>query len=380
MLFTIALILAVIFAFGCKKILKKHAAVFYIAAAVISVVVAIADFKGAPGFVRDYVVGLFSRGAFATALWCVVMWIGALLNGTAAMKALMPIRGELSIFAAILTLGHNIGFGRTYFVRMFTNPASLSKTQLAAGTLSILMLVIMLPLTVLSFPKVRRKLDAKLWKRIQRAAYLFYAMIYAHVMILFVPSARNGRTAYKISVVIYSLVFIGYAAARIMKAIKKRGKSGAKGIVTVSAAVICFAAAMIFVLPTPSKVDTPVSVPAKSDAESGSDETSGGAESALTDDSTAPETSGLADGTYAGTAYGYDGDITVKVTIESGKITAIEASSEEEDQWYFEQAEKSVIAEIIASQSCEVDAVSGATYSSKGIMEAAAGAIAKASD
>ena len=377
MLFTIALILAVIFAFGCKKILKKHATVFYIAAAVISVVVAVVDFKGAPGFVRDYVVGLFSRGAFATALWCVVMWIGALPNGTAAMKALMPIRGVLSIFAAILTLGHNIGFGRTYFVRMFTNPASLSKTQLAAGTLSILMLVIMIPLTVLSFPKVRRKLDAKLWKRIQRAAYLFYAMIYAHVMILFVPSARNGRAAYKISIVVYSLVFIGYAAARIMKALKKRGKSGAKKVATVSAAVICFSAAMIFALPTPSKVDAPVSVPAKSDAESGFDETYGGAGTTLADDSTA-ETSSLADGTYTATAYGYDGDITVTVTVSNGKITAIEASSEEEDQWYFEQAEKTVIAEIIASQSCEVDAVSGATFSSKGIMEAAAGAVAKA--
>ena len=76
MLFTIALILAVIFAFGCKKALKKHAPVFYIVSALISVVVAVIDFNGAPGFVRDYVVGLFSRGAFATALWCVVMWIG----------------------------------------------------------------------------------------------------------------------------------------------------------------------------------------------------------------------------------------------------------------------------------------------------------------
>ena len=135
---------------------------------------------------------------------------------------------------------------------------------------------------------------------------------------------------------------------------------------------------MIFALQTPSKVDTQVSVPAKSDAESGAYKASGDTESALADDSTAAKTSGLADGIYTGTAYGYDGDITVKVTIENGKITAIEASSEEEDQWYFEQAEKSVIAGIIASQSCEVDAVSGATYSSKGIMEAAAGAIAKA--
>ncbi|MCH5194966.1 MAG: hypothetical protein J1F11_13490, partial [Oscillospiraceae bacterium] len=74
------------------------------------------------------------------------MWTGALPNGSAPIKKLMPIRGELSIFAAILTLGHNIGFGQTYFVRLFTDYSRMSSSQIAASVLTIIMLVIMIPL------------------------------------------------------------------------------------------------------------------------------------------------------------------------------------------------------------------------------------------
>lgn len=84
------------------------------------------------------------------------------------------------------------------------------------------------------------------------------------------------------------------------------------------------------------------------------------------------------DGTYSGTAYGYDGDITVTITIENDVITAIDASSAEEDLWYFEQAESPVVSAILDSQSTSVDAVSGATYSSKGIMKAVENALAQA--
>ena len=59
-------------------------------------------------------------------------------------------------------------------------------------------------------------------------------------------------------------------------------------------------------------------------------------------------------------------------------ITAITAQSAEEDPWYFEQAEKPVIEAILAGQATEVDAVSGATYSSKGIMQAVENALEQA--
>ena len=385
MLFLLALLLAVLFSFVCRKALKKHAVPFYIAAAAVSVAVAVWDFHGVPAPMQNYVIGLFSRGAFATGLWCVVMWIGALPNGSAMMKALMPVRGELSIFAAILTLGHNFGFGKTYFVRMFTNPGSMKPTQLTAGILSLVMLVIMIPLTILSIPSVRKKMTAKRWKKIQRTAYLFYALIYLHVMILFLPSAQNGKVLYQVSVIVYSLVFLGYAACRIRKAIIRKKPEKKKRVLCLSiAGVVC---GMIFVLvlllPKGTEENIPVVDTDTESTEISEESYASVNDTAETDEDTktGEETEKVQqykDGTYTATAYGYDGDITVSVIIVEDVITAITAQSAEEDPWYFEQAEKPVIEAILAGQATEVDAVSGATYSSKGIMQAVENALEQA--
>ena len=385
MLFLLALLLAVLFSFVCRKALKKHAVLFYIAAAAVSVAVAVWDFHGVPAPMQNYVIGLFSRGAFATGLWCVVMWIGALPNGSAMMKALMPVRGELSIFAAILTLGHNFGFGKTYFVRMFTNPGSMKPTQLTAGILSLVMLAIMIPLTILSIPSVRKKMTAKRWKKIQRTAYLFYALIYLHVMILFLPSAQNGKVLYQVSVIVYSLVFLGYAACRIRKAIIRKKPEKKKRVLCLSiAGVVC---GMIFVLvlllPKGTEENIPVVDTDTESTEISEESYASVNDTAETDEDTktGEETEKVQrykDGTYTATAYGYDGDITVSVIIVEDVITAITAQSAEEDPWYFEQAEKLVIEAILAGQATEVDAVSGATYSSKGIMQAVENALEQA--
>jgi uncharacterized protein with FMN-binding domain len=81
------------------------------------------------------------------------------------------------------------------------------------------------------------------------------------------------------------------------------------------------------------------------------------------------------DGTYTGTGTGFRGDTTVSVTVSGGAITNIEIVSYNDDRPYFKMASSTVISEIIASQSAQVDAVSGATFSSSGIMEAVANAL-----
>ena len=58
------------------------------------------------------------------------------------MKRLIVIRGELSIMASIMILCHNIFFGKTYFVRLFTSALTMPVTQLLAAIASLLMLVI----------------------------------------------------------------------------------------------------------------------------------------------------------------------------------------------------------------------------------------------
>lgn len=83
------------------------------------------------------------------------------------------------------------------------------------------------------------------------------------------------------------------------------------------------------------------------------------------------------DGTYSGTAAGFNGDITVSVTVSEGTIKAVEVTDQNETPAYWKEAEK-LIPEIIAANGTEgVDSVSGATYSSEGIKKAVENALAK---
>jgi uncharacterized protein with FMN-binding domain len=83
------------------------------------------------------------------------------------------------------------------------------------------------------------------------------------------------------------------------------------------------------------------------------------------------------DGIYYGTAKGFNGNITVKVGVKSQKITSIKITKHKEDLAYLEKALQ-VIATILKTQSTNVDAVSGATYSSNGIILAVRDALKKA--
>lgn len=81
------------------------------------------------------------------------------------------------------------------------------------------------------------------------------------------------------------------------------------------------------------------------------------------------------DGVYTGEGNGFRGKTTVKVKVENGIITDITIVSTDDDRDFFDQASSSIIAEIIGKQSVDVDAVSGATFSSNGIIEAVANAL-----
>ena len=83
------------------------------------------------------------------------------------------------------------------------------------------------------------------------------------------------------------------------------------------------------------------------------------------------------DGTYTGSGKGYNGDITVSVTIAGDKITAVNVVSGSDDEPYFSTA-KALTSTIVSNQSADVATVSGATFSSNGIIAAAKNAINQA--
>lgn len=97
-------------------------------------------------------------------------------------------------------------------------------------------------------------------------------------------------------------------------------------------------------------------------------------ENAAEDTQTATGSFELADGVYKGSATGFSGPVTVVVTIMDKKITSIDILSSTDDEAFFNRA-KGVIDRIISSQSFDVDVVSGATYSSNGIIGAVKNAL-----
>ena len=108
-------------------------------------------------------------------------------------------------------------------------------------------------------------------------------------------------------------------------------------------------------------------------ASGGSSSPAGGSSSV----STVQDASAYADGTYYGTGTGFSGALTVEVVISGGKISSIQIIDTSDGDSYIQSA-SGLISNIIATQSTNVDTVSGATYSSVGIIEAVRNALSQA--
>lgn len=79
--------------------------------------------------------------------------------------------------------------------------------------------------------------------------------------------------------------------------------------------------------------------------------------------------------TKEGTGSGYNGEIKVSVEVDGSKILSIKVTKDSEDNRIGKPALDKLIAEIIKKQSTNVDAIAGATYTSKGLMEAVSNAL-----
>ncbi len=85
------------------------------------------------------------------------------------------------------------------------------------------------------------------------------------------------------------------------------------------------------------------------------------------------------DGVYKGTGYGYGPDLKVLVSIKDGVIDEISIVSHNEvGEKFYKPAFDYIPKKIIDKQTYDIDAVSGSTYSSKGIIEAVEDALSKA--
>ena len=348
MLFTLSLIAAALFALLLAKPVKNRPGAFYAVCAGLSLVFGIFDFADAPHFLSAWVLDPFRRGTLGTALFVVVMFIGGLEQGSDLRRKLLPIRGYLSIIASILVLCHCVYFGKTYMVRLFTGGAvggPLTGLQTLAMIFSILMTLIMLPLFITSFQKIRRRTGPQKWKKLQRWAYLFYALIYIHVVLLLLPHALTGQPAYAVSVAVYSVVFALYLYLRLRRS--ERFSREVKRGCSLAGAALALAVTLFAVLGCAGAVrENNAALPV---ADSGEQV--------------------LHDGTFSGTGTGYGGPVEVSIVVENGLITEIIVGEHNEDAPYLSQA-VALFDDVIAQQTYSVDSVTGATSTSVGLKSA----------
>ena len=165
-----------------------------------------------------------------------------------------------------------------------------------------------------------------------------------------------------------------YSSRGIIQAVEN-ALAKAKSAVTVSDAVASEFASSASSSPETSSVPSSGTIDIfGSSSTSSSQPVSSAASSASSSPSSAYQ-----DGTYQGTGTGYrSGETVLSVTISGGQITSVATVSTGDTDRFYNSAFQTVVKEIIASQSAGVDAVSGATYSSRGIMQAVADALASA--
>ena len=359
MVLLISLLLAFLTVHFGKNTLRRHPAGWYILCAAISAAVIAFVYSGknqALSGIALTLANVFLQGGLAGALFIYVMYAGAVPDKSAFRKAVMPLRGQLSIMASILTLGHNIAYGKTYFVYLFTQASSLRLNVLLAACCSIVMILIMLPLFITSFLRIRRKMQPRRWKKLQRLAYAFYALMFVHVLLLNTTSAREGKWTAILNIALYSLLFLVYASLRLSRAAAKHGHEGRTAAIQLICSALMIGGLVLIFMPIRQQ-DAQAVPAAKVIYE---------------------EPDAWPDGKYKGDAIGYNGRLTVSVVVKDGRLARINCTGNVEDEPYITDAVEGVFSQMLENNTTNVDTVSSATTTSDALIEAVRKALDKA--
>ena len=421
MIVILTLICSLAFFHFFGKALKKKPAVLYGICILLSLVSIFYPRGGGLPFLDFFFKKIMQRGVLAGSLFIWVMLAPVLPKSFSGRKTIYLLRGEMAICASLITLAHNLAFGGKYFGALFLGQGHISLMELHAAIVSCLMILLLIPLTVTSFQAVRRKMQAKTWKKLQNWSYLFYLLLYLHIFFIYQGALIRGKGEYFFTLMIYSFIFGFYGFLRIRQyRIQKESKEKKTFPLLRTAGILPIVCLFLSGFYSAGKyraaleanvdkiraqesvaeskesadnaaenkgsVESIGNGEEKSDSsekasEASGDKASTNSSDASSDSQAADEDSisgAYKDGECFGKASAYNGNVEVKVTISGGKITAIDIVKTKDDEEYFFDAQKKVIPEILEKQSTDVDAVAGATTSSEGICHAVEKALEEA--
>lgn len=227
MTFLMVLVATIVAVLALRQPLHKWPVAFY-ALAVVADVAYIAGIEGLlPRAVMGPLALLMGKCMLSLALFVVVMYIGVFAKGSLVHQWLKPVRAELSILACILACGHMAVYLASYAPRL---GGAMGANVLSAWVVALALLVLLLVLGVTSFGFVKKHMRTESWKRLQRWAYVFFGLVYVHLMLMLAPAASRGGEAALVTVAVYTVVFGAYAVLRVRRALVDRRVVAAVGV------------------------------------------------------------------------------------------------------------------------------------------------------
>ncbi len=151
------------------------------------------------------------QGHLTLALFILVMFAGAFKKKSKPKITLMKVRREMAIIGFLTLIPHAT-------LLIVTALSALNPT----GTLALL---IMIPLFVTSFPKIRKKMHPLKWRKLHHWAYAAYAMIFLHLASITLIAQRtsdtNGYNQYWwLRLTLYTLIFSVYSVLKYKNYLK----------------------------------------------------------------------------------------------------------------------------------------------------------------
>lgn len=221
MIFILTLVLVVFLALFLTKSIKNRSYIYYSIAGVIAIITSIYEILRITSNIKltGFLLTLEKtsiRGLISVSFFILVMYAGALDSKWTITKKLRSIRTELAILGSILILPHGvIYFARFLILKLpkIISEGTFPILYFAYIAIGIIAFIVMIPLFITSFKNVRRKMQGKQWKSLQRWAYLFYFLTYVHILFILL----NEKEIDWLRMITYTIIFIGYMSLKLLQ-------------------------------------------------------------------------------------------------------------------------------------------------------------------
>ncbi len=229
-----ALVFAGAFSLVFAPALRKHPVPFY----VLFIVACVLSFSSVLIFVPTlyYVDQLLASCYTGVAIYLLVMFAGALPKSWAVTKRLLSVRSELSILGGFVILFHVVKV-LPMVPLAFTSAYSriwgdaLPWMFVATVVVGVPLLVCFLVPWITSFKFIRNRMEHKKWKRVQRLAYPFMALLVAQGMLLaaghaaYVGAGDARFVNYVVVAATYGVIGVTYLALKLVQRRKKKARA-----------------------------------------------------------------------------------------------------------------------------------------------------------